>query len=141
MADEHSLNAFLGKGSTFEGKLTFEGKVQIDGNFVGEIFSTDTLVIGEGADVRAEIDVGTAVVHGKMEGHIRATDCIELRAPGEMRGNIEAPQLEVERGVLFQGNCKMTDAPASRPPATPQYKAPAVPAATTPVDNTEDLGI
>ena len=137
MADEHSLNAFLGKGSTFEGKLTFEGKVQIDGNFVGEIFSTDTLVIGEGADVRAEIDVGTAIVHGKMNGNIRATDCIELRAPGEMHGNIEAPQLEVERGVLFQGNCKMTDAPSKRPVAATPYKAPPAP----PVDSTEDLGI
>jgi cytoskeletal protein CcmA (bactofilin family) len=136
MSDEQSLNAFLGKGSNFEGKLTFEGKVQIDGNFVGEIFSTDTLVIGEGADVRAEIEVGTAVVHGKMDGNIRATECIELRAPGEMHGNIEAPQLEVERGVLFEGNCKMTGgSPASRSSAAPAYKAPPS------VDNTEDLGI
>ncbi len=136
MSDEHSLNAFLGKGSNFEGKLTFEGKVKIDGNFHGEIFSTDTLVIGEGADVQAEVEVGTAIVHGKMNGNIRATECIELRAPGEMHGNIEAPQLEVERGVLFQGNCKMTGEAPTRPSTGYQQKSPA-PA----IDSTEDLGI
>ncbi len=43
------LNALLGKGSQFEGKLLFEGTVRIDGKFTGEIISTDTLIVGEGA--------------------------------------------------------------------------------------------
>src|SRR2546427_12951775 len=56
------LNASLGRGSEFEGKLAFEGKVRIDGNFTGEISKNDTLHIGEGAKCRAEIMRGTA--HG-----------------------------------------------------------------------------
>ena len=53
------INALLGKGSEFEGKLLFEGTVRIDGKFKGEIKSSDTLIVGEGAKVEAEISVGT----------------------------------------------------------------------------------
>jgi cytoskeletal protein CcmA (bactofilin family) len=121
MADHESLNAFLGKGSHFEGKLTFEGKVKIDGTFVGEIFSGDVLVLGEGADVKAEIDVGTAIIQGKLTGNVRAQSAIELKAPGEVRGNIEAPAIQIDKGVYFEGACKMTKptASAARPAPAP----------------------
>ncbi len=108
MADNDSLNAFLGKGSHFEGKLTFEGKVKIDGTFSGEIFSGDTLILGDAADVNAEIDVGTAIIQGKLTGNVRASTAIELKSPGEVRGNIEAPAIQIDKGVYFEGACKMT---------------------------------
>ncbi len=40
----------LDKGAEFDGKLTFEGKVQINGKFRGEVFSGGVLIIGEGAE-------------------------------------------------------------------------------------------
>ena len=49
------LNALLGRGSEFEGKLTFEGTVRIDGKFTGSIVTNDVLVVGEGANISAEI--------------------------------------------------------------------------------------
>ena len=57
------INTLLGQGSEFEGKLTFEGTVRIDGKLSGEVFSDDVLVIGEGAFVQAEIDVGEIIVN------------------------------------------------------------------------------
>ena len=101
------LNALLGKGSEFEGKLTFEGSVRIDGKFSGEILSNDTLIIGEGAKVKAEITVGTVVIHGQVLGNIRANQAVEIHAPGRLKGNIVTPVLQIERGVIFEGNCVM----------------------------------
>src|SRR6185436_5840618 len=72
------LNALLGKGSEFEGKLTFEGQVRIDGKFTGQISTKDTLVIGDGAKVTAEILAGTVIINGTVEGNIKATQLIEL---------------------------------------------------------------
>ena len=48
-------NALLGKGADFQGKLTFEGTVRIDGRFTGEIFSDGTLIIGETEIGRAHV--------------------------------------------------------------------------------------
>lgn len=101
------INTLLGRGTSFEGKLTFEGTVRIDGRLTGEIFSDDILVIGEGAEVKAKIEVGTLIVEGTVEGNVRASRLIELHAPARFRGNLETPQLFIDKGVIFEGNCKM----------------------------------
>jgi len=101
------LNALLGKGSEFEGKLTFEGTVRIDGKFSGEIHTNDVLVIGEGARVQAEINAGSVVINGEVQGNIRAKTSIELHPPAKVRGNLEAPSLSIDKGVMFEGTCKM----------------------------------
>jgi cytoskeletal protein CcmA (bactofilin family) len=107
-ASATEITALLGRGTQFEGKLHFEGRVRIDGIFKGEIRSDDTLVIGDGADVHAEIDVATVIVRGGVvHGNIRARTAIELHAPGKVIGNLHAPSLFIDRGVEFQGSCRM----------------------------------
>ena len=112
-ASATDLNALLGKGSEFEGKLAFEGKVRIDGTFTGEISTNDTLHIGEGAKVSAEISCGTVVVEGEVNGNIKATSAVELHRPAKVRGDITAPSLMVEKGVIFEGRSKMESLEAS----------------------------
>jgi cytoskeletal protein CcmA (bactofilin family) len=106
-AASSDLNALLGRGSEFEGKLTFEGTVRIDGKFTGSIVTNDVLVVGEGAKISAEITCGTIIVHGEVNGNIRAKNAVELHHPAKMRGNVESPSLMVEKGVIFEGQSKM----------------------------------
>ena len=111
------LNALLGRGSEFDGKLTFEGTVRIDGRFTGTIVTSDTLVVGEGARVSAEVSCGTIIVHGEVTGNIRASSSVELHQPARVHGNIETPALMVAKGVVFEGQCKMENLAAPRPAA------------------------
>ncbi len=122
------LNALLGRGSEFEGKLTFEGTVRIDGKFTGSIHSGDVLVVGEGAKVSAEVTCGTIIVHGEVNGNIRAKNGVELHHPAKVRGNIETPSLMIEKGVIFEGQAKMEnlDKGAFGKPAAASAPAPAV---------------
>ncbi len=114
------INTLLGRGSAFDGKLTFEGSVRIDGALSGEVFSNDVLVVGEGAQVKAKIEVGTLIVEGNIDGNIKATQLVELHAPARVRGNIETPSLFIDKGVIFEGSCKMENLAKSTPkPPTP----------------------
>ncbi|MDP8256904.1 MAG: polymer-forming cytoskeletal protein [Candidatus Alcyoniella australis] len=101
------MNAFIGKGSEFVGKLTFEGTVRIDGKVEGEIFSKGTLVIGEGAQIKAKVNVDTVIISGTITGNVVAKKLIEMRSPGHLYGNIRTPALQIEKGVTFEGSCKM----------------------------------
>ena len=107
------INTLLGSGSHFNGKLTFAGTVRIDGEFTGEIFSDDILVVGEGGHVHAEVEIGSMVIEGTVEGNIRAKRSVEIHAPGLVRGNIVTPSLFIDRGVVFQGSCEMVDEQAA----------------------------
>lgn len=113
------INALLGRGTHFEGKLFFEGRVRIDGSFRGEIRGEDVLVIGEGALVIGEIHVVTCIVTGgEVQASIRARDAIELYAPSKVTGALHAPAIFIDRGVQFDGSCKMApldEEPGERP--------------------------
>jgi len=113
------LNALLGRGSEFEGKLTFEGTVRIDGKFTGTIVTNDVLVVGEGAKVSAEITCGSIVVHGEINGNIKARTLVELHQPARVRGNVETPALMIEKGVIYEGQTKMEGVEKSPPKPGP----------------------
>ncbi|HSN99856.1 MAG TPA: polymer-forming cytoskeletal protein [Candidatus Nanopelagicales bacterium] len=125
------INALLGRGTHFEGKLFFEGRVRIDGSFRGEIRGEEVLVIGEGAMVVGEIHVGTCIVTGgEVQASIRARDGIELYAPSRVTGALHAPAIFIDRGVQFDGSCKMAPLEETSP-AAPADEAPPRPEATT----------
>ncbi|KIG12305.1 hypothetical protein DB30_01610 [Enhygromyxa salina] len=108
----------LGRGSRFEGKLTFEGTVQIDGRFSGEIQTEGTLIIGDSAEVQANIVAATVVVKGKLQGDVAASESLTIQAPARVTGNLSTPNLTIETGSFFEGHCKMSgdEAPAASAP-------------------------
>ena len=109
------ITTLLGKGSHFEGKLTFEGTVRVDGKLSGEIFSNDVLVVGE------------VIVQGSVVGNIKARRSIELRAPARVKGDLHTASLLIDRGVVFEGYCKMDAAMATSSLAPPLKKEPPPP--------------
>ncbi|MFC1494635.1 polymer-forming cytoskeletal protein [Thermodesulfobacteriota bacterium] len=107
MKNKDEINAFLGKDTEFEGKLSFKGAVRIDGHFKGEIFTEGTLIVGESAVIQSDIHVSHIIVSGEITGNIMADNRIEIHAPGKVFGNIQSPAVIIEEGVIFEGNCRM----------------------------------
>jgi cytoskeletal protein CcmA (bactofilin family) len=116
------LQALLGRGTEFEGKLAFEGRVRIDGKLRGKIFGPDVLILGPSAEVHAEIEVGTLIVRGgALWGNVKATRLVELHAPARVHGDIATGQLFLDKGVTFDGRCTMLEPAASvAPEAEPE---------------------
>jgi cytoskeletal protein CcmA (bactofilin family) len=123
------ITTLLGRGASFEGKLTFEGAVRIDGKFKGEVFSDDLLVIGEGAQVEAEIDIGEVIIQGTVVGNVKAKRSIEIHAPGRVKGDLTTPSLQIDKGVVFEGRSFMEAAAGAAPPRATPPQAPPKPAA------------
>lgn len=105
------ITTILGKGSAFDGKLTFEGAVRIDGEFSGEIRTQGTLIVGETAEVKAQIVAARIVIEGVVRGDITASEAIEIHAPARVYGNLATPALEIQRGSVFEGNSTMESSP------------------------------
>jgi cytoskeletal protein CcmA (bactofilin family) len=108
------VQAHLGQGSRVEGKLTFDGSVRIDGQVEGEINAQETVMLGETADVSAQIVANVIVVEGRVTGDLNARKRVELKAPASVAGNISTPCLVIHEGVAFEGHCAMGGAAAAR---------------------------
>jgi len=107
--DKADIKAFLGPGSRFEGKLSFDEMVRLDGVFSGEIKSSDTLIVGESAEIDGKIQVGSLILSGHFRGDIKATTSVELRAPAQVEGSIDTPTIKIDEKVIFNGEIKMTE--------------------------------
>jgi cytoskeletal protein CcmA (bactofilin family) len=105
-------HTLLGPDASFEGKLEFEGDVRIDGRFRGEIISDDRLIIGEGAVVYGNLQVGTLVLNGNLEGQVHVRESAELQA-GRLVGELYAGSLQVAKGVILDGVVHMLNTQSS----------------------------
>lgn len=112
------LSAYIDEGSEIEGKYRFSGTLMLNGKFSGEIQTQDTLIIGEKGVVNAIVRAGTVIISGEVVGNVNATERVELRGTARVFGDVEAPVVIVEEGVLFEGHCRMNkgrvDGPAPR---------------------------
>jgi cytoskeletal protein CcmA (bactofilin family) len=102
--------AFVGKGVTFRGAISYEGTVRIDGRVDGEIETAGTLIVGEDAVITAKGHAGTVVSKGKITGDVVAKERVKLMAPAMLNGSVKAPVFSIEEGVTFDGSCEMTGA-------------------------------
>jgi cytoskeletal protein CcmA (bactofilin family) len=106
--EEEEVKAFLGKGAEFNGKLMFSGSVRIDGDFKGDIFGNGTLVVGEGAEIEADIHVDNVLISGAVRGQIDVKKSVKIYSPGRLLGDVNTPSFSIEEGAFFEGTCHMT---------------------------------
>ena len=106
--EENQIKAYMGEGAVFNGSLSFEGTVRIDGKFEGQVNTDDTLIIGETGHLRAEIFAGTVICLGRVEGTIIASKKVEIHSNSQVAGNIKSPALYIELGGILDGSCDMT---------------------------------
>ena len=107
--EELPIKAYLGSDALFKGALSFEGTVRIDGKFDGQVNTNDTLVIGETGDMKADVNVGTLVCKGKLDGTVVASKKIEIHSASKITGNIQTPALSIELGAVLDGHLNMTE--------------------------------
>jgi cytoskeletal protein CcmA (bactofilin family) len=103
----NNSTSVIDQGCELEGRFRFTGTLIVNGKCRGELLSPDTLLVGEAAELEAEICVGTVIVDGSVTGNITARERVELRAGARIAGNIITPALVLEEGVVFDGRCSM----------------------------------
>jgi len=106
--DDTQIKAYMGEDTVFNGSLSFDGTVRIDGKFEGQVHTDDTLIIGETGHLVAEISAGTIICMGRVEGALVATKKVEIHANSRVVGNIKSPALYIELGGVLDGSCDMT---------------------------------
>ena len=101
------INAFLGAGTVYEGKLTFQGAVRIDGIFSGEITSDGTIIVGKDAQISGTFQVGELMLSGNLRGDVTTKRRAVVHGSGVLDGTLHTPCLLTEEGGIIDGQIVM----------------------------------
>lgn len=93
----------LGRDVTFTGIVHFEGTVQLDSCFEGEIHAKGVLVVGEHAVIRGTVSAGTLISSGKIQGNVTASNKVQLLKSAVQIGDVHTPAFSIEEGAYFRG--------------------------------------
>ncbi len=104
----NAINSIIGTGSTFNGVLSVQGGLRVDGLVDGEVSVSATLTVGHEGRIKGEITVAQAVIGGTINGTIKAENQLELQNGSRVEGDIYTRSLVIEEGVFFQGHCSMS---------------------------------
>jgi len=101
------LAAVLGPGTRYEGDMTFEGRVRIDGHYVGRIFSEDWLELGPSGIIEGHADVANAVIAGRVKGDLRVREHLLVEESATINGRLDAGRVEVRAGARIEGEVRI----------------------------------
>ena len=112
--EEKDVDTVLAEDIDFSGTMKFKNSLMIKGKFDGKIDAEGHLILGPNSEVKATIKAGVVTNYGKIIGNVEAIKKLELLKGAELNGDIKTPDLIIESGCIFNGNCTMTS-PQSQP--------------------------
>jgi len=101
------LNTILGKGAYFEGVITVEHSLRVDGKVKGDVKTSDTLVVGKEGEIEGNVKAKNLVVGGRLNGIVDADGKTVLESRSEFHGEMKTRKLVIDEGAIFDGKCSM----------------------------------
>ncbi len=98
----------VASGAKWQGTLTVDDSVRIDGTFSGEIRAKGTVHVSEGAQVDAKVRAQFVVISGSFKGDMRADQRVDLLPHSRVSGELSTKVLSVQEGALLDSKVQMT---------------------------------
>jgi len=102
------INTLVGQGSSFKGDVVVHGFFRVDGDLQGTVTTEGRILVAPSGRVKGTLAGRDIVVGGVVKGDLYATERITLLSTALVVGNLYAPRIQMERGVLVEGYCCST---------------------------------
>lgn len=100
--------AWLGPSFSVKGQISGNEDLHVEGKVEGPIsLGTHRLTVGRSAEVTADMVVGDIIVHGKVNGNIRASNRLEIKRDGSVSGDLITASIVIEDGAHFKGRIEI----------------------------------
>lgn len=101
-----AVETVLGKGAVFEGIISCEGSMKIEGELKGDMKVANSIVVGPNGSVTGDISAGEVIVFGEINGKID-TGTLEIKSTGKITGEVLIETLITEAGGIMRAKCEM----------------------------------
>jgi cytoskeletal protein CcmA (bactofilin family) len=104
---EERTRIAVGRNINVSGRLVFQEPVRIEGNFRGEVSSSELVVISDHGTVEGRVRSPRLLVLGELRGDVTDSRLVVLGPRARVFGRIEADSLRVSEGALLEGDVRV----------------------------------
>ena len=97
----------IAEGLSIKGELTGDEEVVVHGTLRGTLSCGDTVAVGAGGVVEADISASSLSIGGSVTGNVTSNDRVDIQAGGRLIGDVKAARLTIADGASFKGNVDM----------------------------------
>lgn len=97
----------LSPGVVIKGTLKVREALHFNAAIEGKIISDSQLTVAEQATVTGDISAEIVTLYGRVRGNVSANGRAELKAGGELHGDLTAKRVEMEEGSTFVGQARI----------------------------------
>lgn len=109
------VDTIVGADTIMKGDCRASGGFRLDGQMEGKLDLGDIFLAGPRSLLKGEVHCRSAVIAGRIEGNIFASETVELQSGAQVFGNITCGGLVIQPGCFFEGNCSMIKGTAEAP--------------------------
>ena len=96
--------AHIGRSVVIKGELSGSEDLYVDGQVEGTIeLQGNSLTVGPHGQLRADVNAKNVIVHGVLEGNVKASERTDLRKSAVVTGDIFSQKIAIEDGAYFKG--------------------------------------
>ena len=96
--------AWLGPGLKIKGQISGSEDLHLECKVEGPISLGDHRVtVGQNAHISGEITASEVIVQGEVSGNLLASDRIEIKKNGSVKGDLMTARIVIEDGAYFKG--------------------------------------
>ena len=109
------IETIIGKGTVFTGTVNGKGAIRVDGQLDGDLQTSGDLMVGESAQIKAQVKARSAIVGGVIYGNMEIQEKLELLPTAQLHGDIKVGALIIGEGAVFKEACQMNQNAATVP--------------------------
>lgn len=122
--EKHSSDAvagdgyvLVGKGTKINGDISNCTLVEIQGVLEGSVIA-DCVIIRDGGGFKGMLQTDQAEVHGVIEGTVVVHELLDIRANGNVQGDLTYGRISISEGGVVSGSLQTKSALQAEPPPT-----------------------
>lgn len=97
----------INEGTKIKGDITSTGFFRIDGIIEGNIKTPSRVVVGKTGVILGTLTCEDADIEGKVQGNLKITGTLSLKASAVIEGDVIIGKLAVEPGATLNASCIM----------------------------------
>jgi cytoskeletal protein CcmA (bactofilin family) len=113
-ATDPKLATIISEGCIIEGNVSGSGSIRIDGQVSGDLHMKQSVILGTKGVITGNVVTSEMILFGTLKGNVSAS-IVEIKATGNLTGDITTAQMTMELGGRHNGSVKMNETNTPQP--------------------------